>query len=192
MKCLRQLTMTSFITSKTMPEDNVIEFFVRIRMDGSGIDRLYRIEPSGLMYVWDDGNWDDMGNPDNDLQSYDKMLDDIEDVVPKTHMPVDTETALLIAALLDNEPLIAHRIDKLQPEEHKMIVDAQPEIDWELMDEIIMPDEEASMWDYDDSLTAAGEAPSIRMETTLQKSVQKTLVHSFVTRQVSLPKWVDE
>jgi hypothetical protein len=150
----------SFITSKTMPEDNVIEFFVRIRMDGSGIDRLYRIEPNGLMYVWDDGNWDDMGNPDNDLQSYDKMLDDIEDVVLKTHMPVDTETALLIAALLDNEPLIAHRIDKLQPEEHKMIVDAQPEIDWELMDEIIMPDEEASMWDYDDSLTAAGEAPS--------------------------------
>jgi hypothetical protein len=150
----------SFITSKTMPEDNVIEFFVRIRMDGSGIDRLYRIEPSGLMYVWDDGNWDDMGNPDNDHNSYDKMLDDIEDTVPKTHMPVDTETALLIAALLDNEPLIAHRIDKLQPEEHKMIVDAQPEIDWELMDEIIMPDEEASMWDYDDSLTAAGEAPS--------------------------------
>jgi hypothetical protein len=152
----------SFITSKTMPEDNVIEFFVRIRMDGSGIDRLYRIEPSGLMYVWDDGNWDDMGNPDNDHNSYDKMLDDIEDTVPKTHMPVDTETALLIAALLDNEPLIAHRIDKLQPEEHKMIVDAQPEIDWELMDEIIMPDEEASMWDYDDSLTAAGEAPTNR------------------------------
>jgi hypothetical protein len=150
----------SFITSKTMPEDNVIEFFVRIRMDGSGIDRLYRIEPNGLMYVWDDGNWDDMGNPENDHNSYDKMLDDIEDTVPKTHMPVDTETALLIAALLDNEPLIAHRIDKLQPEEHKMIVDAQPEIDWELMDEIIMPDEEAFMWDMDDSLTAAGEAPS--------------------------------
>jgi hypothetical protein len=152
----------SFITSKTMPEDNVIEFFVRIRMDGSGIDRLYRIEPSGLMYVWDDGNWDDMGNPENDHHSYDKMLDDIEDTVPKTHMPVDTETALLIAALLDNEPLIAHRIDKLQPEEHKMIVDAQPEIDWELMDEIIMPDEDAFMWDMDDSLTAAGEAPTNR------------------------------
>jgi hypothetical protein len=150
----------SFITSKTMPEDNVIEFFVRIRMDGSGIDRLYRIEPNGLMYVWDDGNWDDMGNPDNDHTSYDKMLDDIEDTVLKTHMPVDTETALLIAALLDNEPLIAHRIDKIQPEEHKMMIDAQPEIDWELMDEIIMPDEEASMWDYDDSLTAAGESPT--------------------------------
>jgi hypothetical protein len=150
----------SFITSKTMPEDNVIEFFVRIRMDGSGIDRLYRIEPNGLMYVWDDGNWDDMGNPDNDHTSYDKMLDDYEDVVLKAHMPVDTETALLIAALLDNEPLIAHRIDKLQPEEHKLMIDAQPEIDWELMDEIIMPDEEASMWDMDDSLTAAGETPT--------------------------------
>ena len=150
----------SFITSKTMPEDNVIEFFVRIRMDGSGIDRLYRIEPNGLMYVWDDGNWDDMGNPDNDHTSYDKMLDDIEDVVVKTHMPVDTETALLVAALLDNEPLIAHRIDKLQPEEHKLMIDARPELDWDLMDQIIMPDEEASMWDYDDSLTAAGESPS--------------------------------
>ena len=150
----------SFITSKTMPEDNVIEFFVRIRMDGSGIDRLYRIEPNGLMYVWDDGNWDDMGNPDNDHTSYDKMLDDYEDVVLKAHMPVDTETALLIAALLDNEPLIAHRIDKLQPEEHKMMIDARSEIDWDLMDQIIMPDEESSMWDMDDSLTAAGETPT--------------------------------
>jgi hypothetical protein len=150
----------SFITSKSMPEDNVIEFFVRIRMDGSGIDRLYRIEPDGLMYVWDDGNWDDMGNPENDHSSYDKMLDDIDDVVLKTHMPVDTETALLIAALLDNEPLIAHRVDKIQPEEYKMVIDAQPELDYELMDEIIMFDEEASMWDMDDSLTAAGEAPT--------------------------------
>lgn len=152
----------SFITSKTMPEDNVVEFFVRIRMDGSGIDRLYRIEPDGLMYVWDDSCWDDMGNPENDLQSYDKMLDDIQDVVVKTHMPVDTETALLIAALLDNEPLIAQRIDKIQPEEHTMFADAQSELDWDLMSEIIMPDEDSYMWDIDDSLTAAGEAPTNR------------------------------
>jgi hypothetical protein len=40
------------------------------------------------------------------------------------------------------------------------MIDARPEIDWDLMDQIIMPDEEASMWDYDDSLTAAGESPS--------------------------------
>jgi hypothetical protein len=150
----------SFIHSKTMPEDNVIEFYVRIRMDGSGIDRLYRIEPDSTIYVWDDGNWDDMGNPDNDMQSYDKMLDNWEDTVPKTHMPVDTETALLIAALLDNDPLIAHKMEDIQPEEHQMILDAAPEIDWKMLDEIILTDEEASMWDIDDSLTAAGEAPA--------------------------------
>ncbi len=36
----KRVNYDSFIVSKTMPEDNVIEFFARIRLDGSGIDRL--------------------------------------------------------------------------------------------------------------------------------------------------------
>jgi hypothetical protein len=38
---------------------------------------------------------------------YDKILDDPNDATRCGHIPVDTDTALLIAALLDNEPLIA-------------------------------------------------------------------------------------
>jgi len=51
----KRINYDSFMHSRTMPEDNVIEFYARVRLDGSGIDRLYRIEPEGHIYVWDDG-----------------------------------------------------------------------------------------------------------------------------------------
>jgi len=154
----KRVNYDSFIVSKTMPEDNVIEFFARIRLDGSGIDRLYRIEPAGHIYVWDDGEWDDMGMPDADMSMYDKVLDDPNDATPCGHTPVDTETALFIAALLDNEPFIAHKVDKLYPEESKIFEEASPELDWELLDDLALEDEMSDSWDFvDDSLTAAGE-----------------------------------
>jgi len=154
----KRVNYDSFIVSKTMPEDNVIEFFARIRLDGSGIDRLYRIEPAGHIYVWDDGDWDDMGMPDADMSMYDKVLDDPNDGTPCGHVPVDTETALFIAALLDNEPFIAHKVDKIYPEESKMYEEASPDLDWELLDDVALQDEMSDSWDFfDDSLTAAGE-----------------------------------
>jgi hypothetical protein len=156
----KRINYDSFMLSKTMPEDNTIEFYVRIRLDGSGIDRLYRIEPQGNIYVWDDGDWDDMDMPDADMSMYDKVLDDHNDKTPCGHMPVDTETALLIAALLDNEPFIAHKVDKLYPEESKIYYEASQNLDTDLLDEISLPDEMADYWDLDDSLTAAGETPS--------------------------------
>lgn len=153
----KRVNYDSFIVSKTMPEDNVIEFFARIRLDGSGIDRLYRIEPAGHIYVWDDGDWDDMGMPDADMSMYDKILDDPNDWTPCGHVPVDTETALFIAALLDNEPFIAHKVDKLYPEESKIYEEASPDLDWELLDDVALQDEMSDSWDFfDDSLTAAG------------------------------------
>jgi len=157
----KRVNYDSFIVSKTMPEDNVIEFFARIRLDGSGIDRLYRIEPAGHIYVWDDGDWDDMGMPDADMSMYDKVLDDPNNLVPCGHVPVDTETALFIAALLDNEPFIAHKVDKLYPEENKIYEDAYPDLDMDLLDDLAIQDEMSDSWDlFDDSLTAAGETPS--------------------------------
>jgi len=152
----KRINYDSFMHSRTMPEDNVIEFYARVRLDGSGIDRLYRIEPEGHIYVWDDGDWDDMGMPDADMSMYDKALDDFTDETPCGHIPVDTDTALLIAALLDNEPFIAQKVEKLYPEESKMYLDASQEIDGELLDEMALPDEMSGDWDFmDDSLTAA-------------------------------------
>ncbi len=157
----KRVNYDSFIVSKTMPEDNVIEFFARIRLDGSGIDRLYRIEPAGHIYVWDDGDWDDMGMPDADISIYDKVLDNPNDSTPCGHVPVDTETALFIAALLDNEPFIAHKVEKLYPEENKIYQDAYPDLDMDLIDDVMLQDEVGDQWDFvDDSLTAAGETPS--------------------------------
>jgi hypothetical protein len=157
----KRINYDSFIVSKTMPEDNVIEFFARIRLDGSGIDRLYRIEPAGHIYVWDDGDWEDMGMPDADMSMYDKILDNPNDTTPCGHVPVDTETALFIAALIDNEPFIAHKVEKLYPEESKIYQEAYPDIDMDLLDDIAFQDEMSDSWDsFDDSLTAAGETPS--------------------------------
>ena len=154
----KRVNYDSFITSKTMPEDNVIEFFVRIRLDGSGIDRLYRIEPTGNIYVWDDGDWDDMGMPNADMPMYDKVLDNPNDMTKCGHVPVDTDTALLIAALLDNEPFIAQRVDKINPEESVMYEEAMPNLDSDLLDEIYYEDEMSDAWDFsNNSLTAAGE-----------------------------------
>ena len=154
----KRVNYDSFITSKTMPEDNVIEFFVRIRLDGSGIDRLYRIEPAGDIYVWDDGDWDDMGMSNADIPMYDKILDNPNDMTKCGHIPVDTETALLIAALLDNEPFIAQRVDKINPEESIMYEEALPNLDSDLLDEIYYEDEMSDAWDFsNNSLTAAGE-----------------------------------
>ena len=154
----KRVNYDSFITSKTMPEDNVIEFFARIRLDGSGIDRLYRIEPAGHIYVWDDGDWDDMGMPNADMPMYDKVLDNPNDATQCGHVPVDTETALFIAALLDNEPFIAHKVENLYPEENKIYQDAYPELDMDLLDDVMLNDEVGDQWDF--SITAAGETPS--------------------------------
>jgi hypothetical protein len=154
----KRVNYDSFIVSKTMPEDNVIEFFARIRLDGSGIDRLYRIEPAGHIYVWDDGDWDDMGMPDADMSIYDKVLDDPNDGTPCGHIPVDTETALFIAALLDNEPFIAHKIEKMYPEENKIYEDAYEDLDKEFLDQLYLQDDDSDEWDFSSkSLIAAGE-----------------------------------
>ena len=154
----KRINYDSFIVSKTMPEDNVIEFFARIRLDGSGIDRLYRIEPAGHIYVWDDGDWEDMGMPDADMSMYDKVLDDPNDGTPCGHVPVDTETALFIAALIDNEPFIAHKVEKLYPEENKIYENAYPDLDREFLDQLYLQDDTSDEWDFSSqSIIAAGE-----------------------------------
>lgn len=38
------------------------DFLARVRLDGSGIDRIYKIDLDGKVYAWDDGTWDDLGS----------------------------------------------------------------------------------------------------------------------------------
>lgn len=141
-----KIDFDSFRESNYLLEDVAPEFFVRIRLDGSGIDRLYKQEPDGSVFVWDDSMWEDLGNINNDFLTYDKTLDEPYDLVPKTHVPVDLETAIIISGLFDANPLDSVSIAKVNPEESQLLVEEMQNVDWGFVDDI--------------SITAAGEGGS--------------------------------
>jgi hypothetical protein len=134
------------------------EFFIRICLDGSGIDRLYKVESDGSVFVWDDGCWDDLGHIEHDFETYDKTLDDPYDKRVKIHAPLDRESAVKVAAMLDNFPLEHVDIKKIDFDESEIFERAISEVDWRFVDQL-SDDEIPSVDDYDDldGLLAAGE-----------------------------------
>lgn len=133
------------------------EFFIRMREDGGGIDRLYRVESDGQCRIWDDGYWDDLGNVAHDFETYDKSLDDPYDKSRKFHVPVDSESAIVIAAMMDSDPLVPVLLKSVNFEETELIEKAIPEADWEFMGMMSETSEEDVEEDIDDDgLTAAG------------------------------------
>jgi hypothetical protein len=114
------------------------DFMARVRLDGSGIDRIYKIDLDGQVYAWDDGTWDDLGNAENgDIWTYDKALDDPYDLVEKTHVQIDPESAIMICARLNTEPFRNISIDEIDEEEARMAADAASEEDWDFIDDVI-------------------------------------------------------
>lgn len=134
------------------------EFFIRMRQDGSGIDRLYRVETNGDCLIWDDGRWDDLGNVAHDFETYDRSLDDPYDKVRKFHLPVDRESAIIIAAMMDGNPFIPVLLKSVNFEETDLIEKSIPETDWEFIG--MMSDDSDVDDQYedfeDDGVTAAG------------------------------------
>jgi hypothetical protein len=130
------------------------EFFVRIRLDSGEVDRLYRVSDGGACSVWDDGYWDDLGNVEHDFSTYDRSLDDPYDSVLKIHVPVDRDSALAIAAVLDADPLGTVDPLSLFPEEAEVLVRAVPDVDWAFVDQL-SEDELEDVDYFDDGLTAA-------------------------------------
>lgn len=111
------------------------EFLVRVRLDGSGIDRLYKIDLDRNVYVWDDGIWDNLGQGGSNIWFYDAELDDVEDAhVEKSHIVVDPESAVIVAARLMNDPGCFVTVDQIDAVEAGLVVDALEAIDWELID----------------------------------------------------------
>lgn len=140
------------------PSEMEPDFYIRIRLDGSGIDRLYKVDEDGTCRFWDDGAWEDMGNVEHDFGTYDKALDDAYDKVQKLHLPVDRESAVQIAAMLDNSPMENVLLPHINFDETEMFEQALPELDFKFYDQL--SDEtvvEEDTWD-DDGLLAAGEA----------------------------------
>ncbi len=121
------------------------EFMARVCMDGSGVDRLYKIDINGKVCVWDDGVWDDLGHVDGDIWLYDNALDDPYDHVQKDHFLIDPESAVYISAMLQANPHGKVRIEDMDPDEANLVA-------------MGLMDEDLQMLDY--ALVAAGDSMS--------------------------------
>ena len=151
------------------PIDVEPDFFIRIRLDGSGIDRLYKVDQDGSCFFWDDGCWEDMGNVEHDFDTYDRALDDVYDKVNKMHLPVDGESALQIAAMLDSNPMDSIFMHKLNFDENEMVENAIPELDYRFLDQLSedsISDED--YWDEDGLLAATAAPESVTLPSTQQ------------------------
>lgn len=119
------------------------EFLTRVRLDGSGMDRLYKIDPDHKCYVWDDGKWDDLGIMDADIWDYDSELDYDNDDCEKSHILIDPESAIIIGARLFVNPSKPVTIEDIDAYESELAAASMEEVDWDFVDRVI---------------TAAGEA----------------------------------
>ena len=154
-----KVELNSFIESEMLPEEMAPQFFIRIRLDGTGIDRLYKVNVDGSVFVWDDAMWEDLGNINHDFLTYDKSLDDAYDMVEKIHVPVDTETAIIVSGSLDSNPMKPISISRVNQEESQIFVDEMDGIDWQLINEVSYDENAYGEYEEfsDSSLTAAGE-----------------------------------
>jgi hypothetical protein len=136
--------VNAFSAAHELGEELGPEFIARVRLDDTGIDRLYMANEDGQVLVWDGGNWDDLGNADADIASFDRSLDDPEDDTPKHHIFLDADSALIISAHLQQSPFLPVSVYDLDPEEAELVAAASDEIDWDFIDM---------------AMTAAGEEP---------------------------------
>lgn len=130
--------ISSFKIARDMESMGGPEFMARVRMDGSGVDRLYKIEVNGSVYVWDDQGWDDMGEDSGDVYSYDNSLDDSSDVVPREHVLIDPSSAVIISAFMQERPGQYVKLEEIDPEEAKLVADGLAGEDFAMIDRVIV------------------------------------------------------
>ena len=113
------------------------DFLARVRMDGTGIDRVYKIDLDGRVYVWDDGVWDDLGTMDGDIWAYDRALDDPYDNVEVSHIMIDPESAIAICARMQSTPFDSVAVSDLDEEEFMLFAEAEGDEEFEFIDSVI-------------------------------------------------------
>ena len=118
-------------------DNGAVEFIARMRMDGSGIDRLYKVDEAYNVSVWDAGFWHSMPETNSDFASYDLALDNSDDVVEKTHVEIDAESALFISACLQENPGHYISLFDINYDEADMILKAASELDYTLIDRVV-------------------------------------------------------
>lgn len=126
-----------FKAAYELEEGYAPEFMARVHLDGSGIDRLYKIEAAGEVKVWDDGDWDNLGMIDGDVWSYDSDLDGDGIADQCTHVMIDIDSAILVAARLSANPFMKIRIEDLDNDEAVLTALGMAEEDWELVDRVM-------------------------------------------------------
>jgi hypothetical protein len=109
------------------------EFLARVCLDGSGIDRLYKIDLDGQVYVWDGSGWDSLGHVDGDIWTYDKTLDDPYDRVKKSHIVIDPDSAVIISARMQENPYDKVRVEDIDADEYALVSRAMNDVDWDIV-----------------------------------------------------------
>lgn len=127
-----------FKMAKKCAVDEGPEFVARTRVDGSGIDRLYMVDQLGDVFVWDDGSWDNLGNADSDIYTYDRALDDPYDQTEKSHILIDPDSALILSAHLQTSPFMPVSVYDLDYEEAELVSSAMEGIDWDTADIVLL------------------------------------------------------
>jgi hypothetical protein len=149
-----------------------VEFIARIRMDGTGIDRLYKMDENYNVQVWDDGFWHSLEGVNSDLASYDLALDDSEDAAEKTHVEIDAESALFLSACFQEDPFAVVSLFDIDQEEASLALDALDELDYEFLDRTLtaasalqVPGEEEGDGDYTPEERSAKAKRQVRDKT---------------------------
>jgi hypothetical protein len=126
--------LEAFREAKELDEGSSPEFIARVRLDGSGIDRLYKIDVDGSTFVWDDNGWDVVGTSSADIWTYDKALDDPYDLAERSHVVIDPDSAIIISARFQENPFANVSIEDIDADEARLFADAMNEIDWQAVD----------------------------------------------------------
>ena len=116
------------------------EFMVRVNLDGSGMDRLYRIDANGELSVWDDDHWDNFGGEYVDIGTLDVDIDSTitASASRKSHVVIDPASAIYIASRLSVDPFSAVSVFDIDQEEARLVSEGLLEEDWELINRVMV------------------------------------------------------
>jgi len=126
--------LDAFKEALEKPAMTAPEFLARVRLDGTGMDRLYKIDFDSSVYVWDGLGWDDLGLYNGDVYLYDSELDDVDDYVEKSHVVIDPDSAIIISARLQQNPDRYVSVEDIDYDEAHLVARAMNEVDWDYVD----------------------------------------------------------
>jgi hypothetical protein len=126
--------LDAFKEAQEKPAMTAPEFLARVRLDGTGMDRLYKIDFDSSVYVWDGLGWDDLGLYNGDVYLYDSALDDEDDTVEKSHVVIDPDSAIIISARLQQNPDRYVSVEDIDYDEAHLVARAMNEVDWDYVD----------------------------------------------------------